>query len=63
MDINTEKITKTESLKVIGTRDLTDSTYVLRFERNGIAFRAGQHILLGMKEDIQAREYSNEINS
>jgi len=58
MDIKTEKTTKTESLKVIGRRDLTDSTYVLRFERKGTPFRAGQHILLGMKEDIQAREYS-----
>jgi ferredoxin--NADP+ reductase/benzoate/toluate 1,2-dioxygenase reductase subunit len=58
MEIKTEKSTKTEALKVIGTRDLTDSTYVLRFERNQIPFRAGQHILLGTKEDIQAREYS-----
>jgi ferredoxin--NADP+ reductase/benzoate/toluate 1,2-dioxygenase reductase subunit len=58
MEIKSEKKTKTESLKVIGLRDLTDSTYVLRFERNNIPFRAGQHILLGMKDDIQAREYS-----
>jgi ferredoxin--NADP+ reductase/benzoate/toluate 1,2-dioxygenase reductase subunit len=58
MDIKTEKTTKTESLKVIGRRDLTESTYVLRFERKNTPFRAGQHILLGMKEDIQAREYS-----
>ena len=39
-------------------RDLTASAYVLRFERNGIPFKAGQHILLGIKDDIQAREYS-----
>lgn len=48
----------TDTLKVISLRDLTDSTYVIRFERNHIPFRAGQHILLGMKDDIQAREYS-----
>jgi len=58
MEIKTEKSVRTESLKVISIRDLTDSTYVLRFERNQIPFRAGQHILLGMKTDIQAREYS-----
>jgi ferredoxin/flavodoxin---NADP+ reductase len=58
MDLKTEKKIQTEFVKVIGVRDLTDSTYVLRFERNGIPFRAGQHILLGMKDDIQAREYS-----
>lgn len=45
-------------LKVISIRDLTPSAYVMRFERNGISFSAGQHILLGKKNDIQAREYS-----
>lgn len=45
-------------LKVISIRDLTPSAYVMRFERNGIPFVAGQHILLGRKNDIQAREYS-----
>lgn len=58
MDLTAEKNTKTETLKVIGIRYLTDSTYVLRFERKDTPFRAGQHILLGMKNDIQAREYS-----
>jgi ferredoxin--NADP+ reductase/benzoate/toluate 1,2-dioxygenase reductase subunit len=50
--------TSVDTLKVIGIRNLTPSTYVLRFDRNGIAFRSGQHILLGVKDDIQAREYS-----
>jgi len=30
----------------------------MRIERNGIPFIAGQHILLGRKDDIHAREYS-----
>jgi ferredoxin--NADP+ reductase/benzoate/toluate 1,2-dioxygenase reductase subunit len=58
MEYNTEKNIITDTLKVISIKDLTDSTYVLRFERKGIPFRAGQHILLGIKDDIQAREYS-----
>lgn len=58
MEFTSERSTLTDTLKVSGLRDLTDSTYVLRFERNGIPFRAGQHILLGMKDEIQAREYS-----
>jgi ferredoxin--NADP+ reductase/benzoate/toluate 1,2-dioxygenase reductase subunit len=48
----------TKTLKILSVRDLTPSTYVLRFERNGIPFRAGQHILLGTEDDVQAREYS-----
>ncbi len=50
--------TTTSVLRVISTRDLTPSAYVMQFERKGIPFKAGQHILLGKKGDIQAREYS-----
>lgn len=49
---------KTSVLKVLHIRELTPSAYVIRFERNGIPFKAGQHILLGRRDDIQAREYS-----
>jgi ferredoxin--NADP+ reductase/benzoate/toluate 1,2-dioxygenase reductase subunit len=58
MDIHTVKKSKVNVFRVISLRNLTPSTYVLRFERNGTPFHAGQHILLGLKEDIQAREYS-----
>jgi ferredoxin/flavodoxin---NADP+ reductase len=58
MDINTNSRTQTEVLKVIGIRDLTSTAYVIRFDRNNIPFRAGQHILLGKKDDIESREYS-----
>jgi ferredoxin--NADP+ reductase/benzoate/toluate 1,2-dioxygenase reductase subunit len=58
MDLNINIGVKTSELKVSSLRDLTPSTYVLRFDRNKIPFRAGQHILLGVKDDIQAREYS-----
>jgi ferredoxin--NADP+ reductase len=58
MDINTNLRSQTEALKVIGIRDLTQTAYVIRFDRNNIPFRAGQHILLGKKDDIESREYS-----
>ncbi len=39
-------------------RNLTDSAYVLKMERRGMEFEAGQHILLGYNGDIHKREYS-----
>lgn len=39
-------------------RDLTDSTFVLRFERGGLEFIAGQHISVGPANGIHTREYS-----
>lgn len=39
-------------------RNLTDSTYVLRFDRNNMEFTPGQHITLGLAGDKQLREYS-----
>jgi ferredoxin/flavodoxin---NADP+ reductase len=39
-------------------RQLTPETYVLRFDRNGMNFRAGQHITLGISGNNQVREYS-----
>jgi ferredoxin--NADP+ reductase len=58
MDINTNSRAQTAVLKVIGIRDLTPTAYIIRFDRNNIPFRAGQHILLGKKDDIESREYS-----
>lgn len=37
---------------------LTESTYILRIEKNGLQFEAGQHILLGRADDNDQREYS-----
>lgn len=41
-----------------GIRHLTETTYVLEVERKGMEFEAGQHILLGMANNIHKREYS-----
>jgi len=44
--------------RLIDIRHLTDSTYVLQMERNGLQFDAGQHILLCAAGDLNQREYS-----
>jgi ferredoxin--NADP+ reductase/benzoate/toluate 1,2-dioxygenase reductase subunit len=44
--------------KIIEKRVLTDSTFVLRMERNGLDFVAGQHIQVGPPNGIHTREYS-----
>ena len=46
------------TFQVIEIRDLTDSAYVIRFERHSIDFIPGQHITLGLPGDRQIREYS-----
>lgn len=46
------------SIKVQQTRQLTNSAYVLRFDRHGIEFTSGQHVILGIKDQNNAREYS-----
>lgn len=44
--------------KVLAVRDVTESTYVLRMERNGFEFRAGQYLVLSIPGEHKAREYS-----
>lgn len=44
--------------KVLGVRDITESTYVLRIERNAFEFKAGQYLVLSIPSDRKAREYS-----
>lgn len=56
-----ERKTKTtidQQTKLHEIRQLTDSAYVLRFDRNGLDFTAGQHVILGIKDQNNAREYS-----
>lgn len=39
-------------------RELTEATYVLRFNRNDMQFRPGQHLVAGVVGEEEAREYS-----
>jgi ferredoxin--NADP+ reductase/benzoate/toluate 1,2-dioxygenase reductase subunit len=50
--------TKNSIVRVLSTRHLTNSTYVIRIERNGIEFEAGQYISLGLPGNAEKREYS-----
>lgn len=44
--------------QVLSLRMLTPTAYVLRVERKGLEFKAGQHLLLGRNGSIESREYS-----
>jgi ferredoxin--NADP+ reductase/benzoate/toluate 1,2-dioxygenase reductase subunit len=44
--------------KLEDIRQLTNETFSLRLPKARFAFRAGQHISLGIKGDYQSREYS-----
>jgi ferredoxin/flavodoxin---NADP+ reductase len=44
--------------KILEKRDLTDTTFVLKMERNNLEFIPGQHIQVGPPNGIHTREYS-----
>jgi len=44
--------------KVIEIRNITESTYILRIERNEFEFKAGQYLVLSVPNERKAREYS-----
>ena len=49
---------KNHIVSVLGIRDLTETTYVLRIQRGGLIFEAGQYISLGLPGNTEKREYS-----
>jgi ferredoxin--NADP+ reductase/benzoate/toluate 1,2-dioxygenase reductase subunit len=44
--------------KIRKIRFLTESTFILRFDRGNMQFKAGQHIIVGLKGELNQREYS-----
>ncbi len=44
--------------EILEIRNLTESTFVIRFEKNGLEFTAGQHVCVGPPNGIHTREYS-----
>ena len=48
----------TELHKIRQIRFLTESTFILRFERGNMQFKAGQHIIVGLNGELNQREYS-----
>jgi ferredoxin--NADP+ reductase/benzoate/toluate 1,2-dioxygenase reductase subunit len=48
----------TDFHKIRKMRNLTESTFVLRLDRGNMQFKAGQHIIVGLKGELNQREYS-----
>lgn len=44
--------------KIISVRNLTESTFVIRFERNNLQFQTGQFVILNVLNSNEKREYS-----
>ena len=47
-----------ELFSVLSVRELTESTYILRFTREGMSFKPGQHLVVGIPGSGEYREYS-----
>lgn len=56
--LKTDSDIKTDQKKILDICFLTESTFVLTFERDDIQFRAGQHITVGVPGSLNQREYS-----
>src|SRR6056297_1700795 len=54
----TMQTTKSTFPRVHEVRELTSTTYVLRFDRNAMQFEPGQYVSVGLRGDINMREYS-----
>ncbi|MFW6293308.1 MAG: ferredoxin--NADP reductase [Spirochaetota bacterium] len=53
-----QSITTSIHPRVHEVRELNDTTYVLRFDRNDMEFEPGQYVSVGVRGDINMREYS-----
>jgi len=53
-----DNLNKEKLAVVIEVRLITESVFVIRFERNEINFVAGQYVVLGIQDNPERREYS-----
>lgn len=44
--------------RIYSIRYLTENTFVVRFEKKNIQFRSGQRLIVGLRGDLEQREYS-----
>jgi len=44
--------------KIQSIKNLTDSTYIIRLDKNNFDFRSGQYLSLGLPDEVNMREYS-----
>lgn len=56
--MNQHSTTVSTRARVYGLRNLSDSTYVVRFDRRAMDFEPGQYVCVGVPDDINMREYS-----
>lgn len=54
----TDPVVSTYLHKIRQIRFLTETTFVLRLDRDNLEFRAGQHIIAGREGELDQREYS-----
>ncbi len=58
MEISDVNKISTRLHEILDVRHLTESTFVLKLERDNIKFKAGQHLNAGPSNSIHTREYS-----
>ncbi|RLD42806.1 MAG: oxidoreductase [Bacteroidetes bacterium] len=58
LTLNLKNMQSPTEHKLLGIRNLTESTYILEVGRKGMSFEPGQHILMGRSDSIHKREYS-----
>ncbi len=51
-------VVQADQKKVQSIRILTNNTFVLRFEREDLCFKAGQYLSVGTNKSVKRREYS-----
>ena len=56
--IRSSSVSMNRQRKIQHIRFLTESTFLLRFERGDFQFKAGQYITVGLKDALLHREYS-----
>jgi NAD(P)H-flavin reductase len=55
---DSEKKVQLKNYDVAAVRHLTDSTFVLQMERNGLSFQTGQFVIIRRPGTIEQREYT-----
>lgn len=53
-----DNLNKEKLVVILEVRLITESVFVIRFERNEINFVAGQYVVLGIQDNPERREYS-----
>lgn len=54
----TQQIKKITYSKILNISNLTESTYIVRLEKNDFEFKAGQYLVLNIPGENKGREYS-----